>query len=119
MMVYVNLWSFLRGAHSSVEWQKLHSSIRLGRSNPNSPQLEQVDWSQGPVSGSPHVHTSLTFLAGVPATRAKGGTFFVTTAPAATTEYSPSLIPGQMTAPAPIEHPLPTTVLHSQLSLEA
>jgi hypothetical protein len=48
--------------------------------------------------------------AGTPAIRAKGGTSFVTTAPAAMKQYSPSLLPQTMVALAPIVAPRFTSV---------
>ena len=46
-------------------------------------------------------------LAGIPPTTAYGGTSFVTTAPAATIEPSPSVTPLVITAPEPIQTLLP------------
>lgn len=42
-------------------------------------------------------------LAGTPATTLFLGTLFVTTAPAATIEFSPTVTPGKILAPAPIQ----------------
>jgi hypothetical protein len=41
-------------------------------------------------------------LAGTPPTTLFSGTSLVTTAPAATTEFSPMVTPGKIAAPAPI-----------------
>ena len=48
--------------------------------------------------------------AGVPATSANAGTGLVTTAPAATKQYSPSSLPHTMVALAPIDAPRRTIV---------
>lgn len=45
----------------------------------------------------------LNTLAGTPATTALAGTSFVTTAPAATIAFSPTVTPGSIIAPAPIQ----------------
>src|SRR4051812_44427591 len=47
--------------------------------------------------------SSLTITAGLPATTTFGGTLLVTTAPAATTEFSPMVTPLRMTAFMPIQ----------------
>jgi hypothetical protein len=44
----------------------------------------------------------LMTLAGIPATTVFSGTTLLTTAPAPTTEFSPTVTPGKMVAPAPI-----------------
>lgn len=45
----------------------------------------------------------LIVLAGLPPTTVLFSTSLVTTAPAATTAFSPTVIPGRMVAPAPIQ----------------
>ena len=44
----------------------------------------------------------LMILAGIPPTIVLSGTSLLTTAPAATTEFSPIVMPGNIVAPAPI-----------------
>lgn len=50
-------------------------------------------------------YTDLIIFAGVPATTVSAGTSSVTTATAATTEFSPMVISGRMMAPAPNGQP--------------
>lgn len=50
------------------------------------------------------------FLAGLPITVVFDGIDFVTTAPAPTTQFSPMVIPGKITAPAPMDAPSSITV---------
>src|SRR5665647_3465520 len=61
-------------------------------------------------SFSPHWHTHPTSRAGTPTTIAYAGTSRVTTAPAPTKQYSPSVFPHTIVAFAPIEAPLRTSV---------
>src|SRR5690606_26940344 len=49
------------------------------------------------------VWISLIAFAGIPPTMVLSGTSLLTTAPAATTEFSPTVTPGNMVAPAPIQ----------------
>lgn len=48
------------------------------------------------------LESDLTIRAGIPATTVLSGTSFETTAPEATTEFSPIVTPGKIVAAAPI-----------------
>jgi len=63
-----------------------------------------------PGSFSPHLHIHPTCRAGIPVTSAKDFTSLVTTAPAPTNAYSPSVTPHTTVAFAPIVAPRRTTV---------
>src|SRR5262249_34255891 len=71
----------------------------------NGHSQHQADW---------RLSLALTYLrsrAGLPTTTAFAGTFFVTTLPAPTREFSPIVTFARIVAPDPIEAPLLTNVL--------
>ena len=61
-------------------------------------------------SGTPQRQAQPTRRAGTPATSANGATSRVTTAPAATSACSPSVVPHRIVAFAPMVAPRPTVV---------
>ena len=89
----------------------------ISRSAAVVPQYLQSVSSYRPGRRCPQAHTSATCFAGTPIINANGGTFPVTTAPAAIMQYAPNSIPGQMVAAAPIELPSRTIVRASQFTL--
>ncbi len=85
-----------------------------GRSRPGTvaTRLEVTAPRQEPGEGGtrPVLQRARTTRAGTPATSVRGGTSFVTTAPAATTASSPTVTPCRTVAPAAIHTPRPMRI---------
>src|SRR5690606_18442661 len=99
------------GVHDASRIQR-SSSISLSPSPERSYTVPHDSQALSPESASlsPHRHIQPIRRAGIPTTRANGATSFVTTAPAPTNAYSPSVNPHTTVAFAPIVAPRLTRV---------
>ena len=90
-----------RGEGETSNVQRPTSNVQLGRELDVDVGRWTLDVSE---SGDSRVSSSfLMTTAGLPATTTLGGTLFVTTAPAATTEFSPIVTPFKIVAFIPIQ----------------